>query len=339
MGVNCPPRLAALVSVVLLTACGADAPSATVSPSATSTSAPSSAAPPPCVDAKLVWADSLHRLLLTNCFDQEDLASVETVWAWDGIAWELLSEDGPPANVVTGFAWDADRNVLVRYGGIPVPSQECSPETWEWDTTEWREVDAEPPGPCDHLELAWDASANRTLLVGGGRGQNLVAGTWAWDGTAWAELTDAGPPPRAHHGFVADEAGRRVLLYGGLDTSRVLDDLWAWDGSAWEELLIAGEGPGSRSHHGVAAGANGVLLFGGATSTSTFGSLVDETWLLVDEEWSVVEGPGPSARGLPALGYDPDRGVFVLHGGFGADGAALGDTWEWDGSWSCVAGC
>jgi hypothetical protein len=82
-----------------------------------------------------------------------------------------------------------------------------------------------------------------------------------------------------------------------------------------------------------------VLLFGGATRTSTFASLVDETWLLADERWSHVDGPGPSARGLPALGYDPHRGVFVMYGGFGHDGSPLADTWEWDGGWRCIGGC
>jgi hypothetical protein len=57
------------------------------------------------------------------------------------------------------------------------------------------------------------------------------------------------------------------------------------------------------------------VLFGGATSTSTFRSLVDETWLLSDGAWSLLSGPGPSALGLPALGFDIDREVYVLRGG------------------------
>jgi hypothetical protein len=45
-------------------------------------------------------------------------------------------------------------------------------------------------------------------------------------------------------------------------------------------------------------------------------------------------------RGLPALGYDVAREVFVLYGGFGPDGTALADTWEFKhGTWRCVAGC
>lgn len=295
--------------------------------------------PPACLDAKLVWADALERLLLANCIDQFDMTSVETVWAWDGSAWEQLSDDGPLGHVVTGVAWDADRDVLVRYGGIALPDQECSAETWEWDTNAWRQVSANPPEPCDHMELAWDTLSRRVLLVGGGQAQGPMPGTWAWDGVDWSEVADAGPAPRAHHGLVTDESDRRVLVYGGLDNSRLFDDLWTWDGSAWTELPVEGEGPGPRSHHGFAAGRDGVLLFGGATSTSTFGSLVDDAWLFAGGGWSQVTGPGPSARGLPALGYDLGRDAFVLHGGFDAEGNPLADTWEWDGAWSCVAGC
>ena len=39
------------------------------------------------------------------------------------------------------------------------------------------------------------------------------------------------------------------------------------------------------------------------------------------------------------MAYDAGRGVYVLYGGFDADGGLLGDTWEWDGEWRCVAGC
>ena len=317
-------------------------PAATVRPTSIAGPDDALAGQPACLDAKLVWADALDRLLMANCVDQLDLASLEELWAWDGVGaeWEQLSNDGPPANVVTGFGWDPDRDVLVRYGGIPLPEQDCSAETWEWDMTSWRQIDAEPAEACDHIELAWDPSVGRMLLVGGGRAQSLTAGTWALDGTAWTELTDAGPAPRAHHGLATDGANGQVLLHGGLDNSQLFDDLWGWDGSAWEDIGVGGSSPGRRSHHGFAVGPTGALLFGGATSTSTFGSLVDDTWLLADGSWSRIERPGPSARGLPALGHDPDRDVFVLHGGFDAEGNPLADTWEFDGdAWSCIAGC
>ena len=330
------------VGSILLGACTSAPTTPTASTPGPTTPAPTTPvvaeSPPPCLDAKLVWADALDRLLLVNCVDQFDLESLETVWAWDGSAWEELSANGPPANVVTAMAWDPDRDVLVRYGGIPLPDRDCSPDTWEWDMTEWRRVDGEPPDACDHAEMAWDASAEEMLLIGGGRGQRLAEGTWGWDGATWSPAADAGPPPRAHHGFASGELG--TFVSGGFTGTSVFQDLWAWTAGAWTEVDVAGVGPGPRSHHGWAVGLDRALLFGGATRAATFDSLVDETWLFDGTAWtSTSSGPAPSSRGLPALGYDAVRDVFVLHGGFTADGSALGDTWEFDGEWTCVAGC
>ena len=65
----------------------------------------------------------------------------------------------------------------------------------------------------------------------------------------------------------------------------------------------------------------------------------DETWFLTDGRWSQLQIDGPSGRGMAAMGYDPLREVFVLFGGFDADGV-LSDTWEFDGaSWQCVLDC
>ena len=50
--------------------------------------------------------------------------------------------------------------------------------------------------------------------------------------------------------------------------------------------------------------------------------------------WSALAA-APPGRSSPAVAYNRDRGVVVLFGGFGSGGAALTDTWEWDGtSWS-----
>jgi hypothetical protein len=318
--------------------------------SPTPSSGPAAEAPPPCLDAKLVWADALEQLLLVGCVDQSTETDIpgqryedrpESVWAWDPAAgaWELLAADGPIGNVVSGMGWDGERDVLVRYGGIPLPDQSCEPATWEWDGTTWVELEVEPPPACDHIELAPDTATGRLLLVGGGEAQTLMSGTWGWDGAAWSQRVEEGPAPRAHHGFATDAEAGRTLLYAGLDNTHLFDDLWSWDGSAWEEIVVDGVTPGTRSHHAFAVGASGALLVGGATSSDTYGSLVDDAWLFADGAWTQLEGDGPSARGLAALGYDPVREVFVLHGGFDGDGTALDDTWEWDGTWSCVAGC
>jgi hypothetical protein len=304
-----------------------------------STSAAEAEAPPACLDAKLMFAESLGRLILAGCVDQSDPGSRERLWTWTGGGWEQLAADGPVAHVVSGFAWDEEREVLVRYGGIPLPEQECSAETWEWSPQgAWVELEAEPPPACDHARLAYDAAAGHVLLAGGGDAdQRLVAGTWSWDGATWERVAADGPPPRAHFGFAYDEVHRQTLLLGGYDGSRVYDDLWTWDGSIWTRSEL--QGPTARSHFGLGLSPDGLLVFGGATGTSTFGTLTNETWYLTDGRWTLVAGAAPSPRGLPALGYDPERGVMILYGGFGPGGDALADTWEWDGAWSCISGC
>jgi hypothetical protein len=308
-------------------------PSGSIGPSAAG-----ARTPPACLDARFVYAEALG-LVLANCVDQADTDATEELWAWDGERWQSVASGGPTAHVVTSVAWDEDRDVLVRYGGIPLPQQGCAAETWEWDArTGWVQLDVEPPPACDHARLAFDAARGVTVLAGGGdEAQRLISGTWAWDGESWERVAIHGPEPRAHFGFAYDNAHRQTLLFGGYDGRSVYEDLWSWDGAAWTQLEL--DGPGARSHIGMAVSPDGLLVFGGATGTSTFTTLSDETWYLTDGAWQQPSGRAPSPRGLPALGYDPAREVMVLYGGFAADGEPLSDLWEWDGSWTCVTGC
>jgi len=276
-------------------------------------------------------------MILANCVDQVVAAEAEQLWAWDGGGWELLDGDGPEPTVVTGAAFDTARGVLVRYGGLPLDGNDCVPETWEWDREEWRLVEAEPPGPCDHMALTYDAARGETVLFGGGDDdQNLLTETWTWDGESWQLVAESGPAGRAHFGLVDDAAHRQVFLYGGYDGS-VFDDFWSCDGTTWTELDFPG--PGARSHFGMAASPEGLLLFGGAKTSASFASLTDETWFLTNGRWSMLVGPAPSPRGSPTLGYDPERDVMVMYGGFDSSGTGLADTWEWDGAWRCVDVC
>ena len=302
--------------------------------------------PPACLDAKLLWADALERLILANCVDQFDLASLETVWAWDGEDWERLSDDGPPATVVTGFGWDPDRDVLVRYGGIPLPEQTCITETWEWDMTEWRQIDADSPDPCDHIELAWDAVGEQLLLFGGGRGPDLLPGTWEWNGSEWSNVTNIGPAPRAHHGMVGSLDGSYAVVDGGLDNGQVFADRWAWDGSAWEDL---GDEPGgSAPGHArtmawlwdpMASSCSAERRAGrpSTRSSATYGSRVSPS---VGQRW---RARAQFRRPVDCQHSHTTRRepLFVLYGGFDADGNPLSDTWEWNtsGEWRCVDGC
>jgi hypothetical protein len=342
--------LVACLSVVLA-ACGIgdDTVSATpgrsvpATPSASRTAAPVGPAdgPPGCLEAQFAWDPASERLLLLNCVGQDSPETVEQVWSWDGQGWTLVADDGPPAMLVTAVAFDTDLGVAVRYGGQPLGGTTCMPETWEWhDGQPWAEVDATPPTACDHSFMVYDAARRVMTMFGGGDAQqNLVPETWNWDGEAWSQVAgpDGGPAARAHFGFVYDPSHEQSLLFGGYDGNQVFGDFWSWDGAAWIELDF--NGPSARSHFSMAVSPDGLLLFGGSTGPMTVETLNDETWFLTNGRWRQLEIPGPSARDMAALGYDPSRDVFVLFGGFDADGI-LAETWEFDGeSWQCVLGC
>ena len=107
-------------------------------------------------------------MLLLNCVDQTDPGSVEQIWSWDGSAWSLVDDGGPPATVVTGVAYDPERGAAVRYGGLPLDSDDCSTETWEWSSAGWASKDVDPPTACDHMFMVHDTARDRSLLFGGG---------------------------------------------------------------------------------------------------------------------------------------------------------------------------
>lgn len=320
----------------------APTPAATPIPDPTATSGSGAGErPPACGDAVLEWDG--ERLLLATCVSQISGQSGEQIWAFSGAGWSLVSDDGPPPVVVTGAAWDPRRGVLVRYGGLPMDSNDCVPETWEWDGASWNQppqIDTPDPAACDHMKLIYDPTSERVLLVGGGDDQgNLSEETWAWDGADWDRLADVGPVGRAHHGLVSDSGHGRVFLYGGYDGNQVFDDFWEWNGAEWSELPITGPGP--RSHFGLAISDDAeMLLYGGATGPQSFDTMVADTWLLTDGRWRELTVEGPSARLSPALGFDQASGRYILYGGFGPGGEELGDTWEFDGTtWECVQVC
>lgn len=78
-----------------------------------------------------------------------------------------------------------------------------------------------------------------------------------------------------------------------------------------------------------------VVLFGGQQPG---GSLSAATWVWSGGDWSQVAGPGaaggPPAREGASMAFDAASHQFILFGGLGAGGQALGDTWAWNGaSW------
>ena len=280
-------------------------------------------------------------MLLVNCVADPSQQSPLTIWGWDGTQWERVAQGGPPGRILGGAAYDEKRNVLVLYGGRPIELGKCSQETWEWDSAAWSQREVRPPTACDHVKMVYDVAREEAILFSGlDPTENPVNETWSWNGQEWKLLGDDGPESRGHFGFVYDPAHEQTLLYGGY-TSAPTDQFWVWKEGAWQEIDFPG--PGTLSHFGMTydTDANALYIFGGATGRSTFSSLNDRTWVLRGGSWRELNAESsPSARGSPAMGYDPVRKRIILYGGFDAGGTDLADTWEWDGQgWNCLIDC
>jgi len=280
-------------------------------------------------------------MLLVNCVNDPLKNTFLTIWGWDGIHWQQVTQGGPPGRILGASAYDEKRNVLVLYGGRRVPMGRCSPETWEWNGEVWTQKNAEPPTACDHVSMVYDLARGESILFSGLDAlEHRIDETWSWNGEEWKLLSQHGPKSRGHFGLVYDPSHEQVLMYGGY-ANIVTDDFWAWKDGSWHELVLPG--PGRLSHFGMTydTDAHALYIFGGATKTSTFSSLTNKTWVWTEENWRELRlTNSPTERGKPAMGYDPSRKRIVLYGGIDSDRKDLGDTWEWDGqSWTCQIHC
>lgn len=88
--------------------------------------------------------------------------------------------------------------------------------------------------------------------------------------------------------------------------------------------------PAPRCCMGIAydRATHSTLFFGGFTPYVCFG----DTWVWRNK-WRQLSPPSaPSARTAPGIAYDGAAGNVVLFGGYDTAGAALNDTWTWDGA-------
>jgi hypothetical protein len=335
-------KILIVVSIFLGMGC---APSALIVPTPTAppTLAPTAIVenPPPCWGADLIYHPQLQQMLLVNCVSDPSKETLLTIWGWNGMQWQKVTEGGPPRRILGGAAYDEKRNVLVLYGGRPVELGKCSQETWEWDGETWIQKDAQPPTACDHVKMVYDAASSESILFSGlDPSENPVNEIWSWNGEAWKLLSEDGPESRGHFAFVYDPNHEQTFLYGGY-TSTVTDEFWVWKDGTWQEIDFPG--PGTLSHFGMTydTNANAFYIFGGATSRSTFSSLADKIWILTGGRWRELSPESfPSKRGSPAMAYNPVQARIVLYGGFESSGKDLDDTWERDGQgWICRVNC
>ncbi len=154
---------------------------------------------------------------------------------------------------------------------------------------------------------------------------------------------------RSHHALAYDRQRARMVLHGGRRVVtgpggfaiEVKNETFERDAAGtWR--FVTDQGPSARYGHAMAYDeSRGVtVLFGGFLCDSAFCSpgggplFFGDTWEWDGTTWTERIVPGPRARALHAMAYDPVRERVVLHGGVSGS-LMLMDLWEWDGtSWT-----
>ena len=149
------------------------------------------------------------------------------------------------------------------------------------------------------------------------------------------------PPARAFHLAAWDATDTQLLVLGGSGTggAPVAPDLFALDLSltppTWSRPATTGTAPAALT--GMAGGWDRAnrrwYVFGG--SDQAFAGTPTSSLLVFDaatSTWTQPSGSGttPPARAFAAATFDETSARFVVHGGLGANGVVLGDTWVFD---------
>jgi hypothetical protein len=100
-------------------------------------------------------------------------------WALRGAAWTQLA-GGPPARVLTGFAYDSSRAIGILFGGWVNVSPTYYGDTWRWDGSAWSQLSftGTPPAAMFGPQLAYDVARDRVVLFGGSTSSGDSTQTW-----------------------------------------------------------------------------------------------------------------------------------------------------------------
>ncbi len=216
----------------------------------------------------------------------------------DGALWfydtELHSWSGyqpvtrPEERYRTGMAYDADRKVVVVFGGGQSGMGYRWNDTWEFDIVgnEWTNTTPSfsPPRTYDH-SMCWDPISGKVLMTGGTPGVGSNSVIWAYDSMndTW-EVFGRGPETYNYEIFVDHQTG---LLYGfgGLFNEFPHPSTFVWyrETNKWE-IIDPLTFPAFKSFHYSSYGFDPwkgrALMFGGRVYDGGDYHKVDNTYLL-----------------------------------------------------------
>jgi hypothetical protein len=279
-------------------------------------------------------------------------------WEWDGTSWELVdiadpeSDGNPSARSSMSMAYDANRDVMVMFGGKNSAGTKLG-DTWEYDGDSWDAIiptDVEGDGnPAirHHYAMSYDSFNEEVVMHGGYETGDGYDEIWWWDGTRWDLRNpsdpqgDGSPDGRKSHAMAYDEAREELILLGGTGTYDNYTT-WAFSANSWENRGPAEEAtePVSPAQLKWHAGAydpqrQRTVLFGG---TQDLTDEQDDTWEFDGTTWSLIVPDDDEGDGNPEEMYGHTMtwqsswsgGEVALWGGK-VSGGYNDFMWFWDG--------
>ena len=104
----------------------------------------------------------------TSTVHQIDL---DDTWTWNGTTWVLVPTiHRPSARRLHAMTYDADRQKVLVFSGLPSPSQALAGDLWSFDGVDWTaEAAAGMPRERYGAHLAYDPARREVVLFGGVR--------------------------------------------------------------------------------------------------------------------------------------------------------------------------
>ncbi|MBI5853426.1 MAG: hypothetical protein HZB39_20645 [Planctomycetes bacterium] len=139
--------------------------------------------------------------------------------AWDGLRWNVVASNAPPAREAHGLAYDPLRARLVLFGGRDLAHTQVYRDTWDFDGVTWTLRATGGPGARCLFPMCWHAGRNTVVIACGTSSPSTPWGTaladvWEWNGSAWSQrigLSEGRIAPALGHDPVRDE----LVLCGG----------------------------------------------------------------------------------------------------------------------------
>jgi hypothetical protein len=126
-------------------------------------------------------------------------SSNDETWTWNGAGvgtWSRRFVSGPSPRQDHAMAYDADRNLMVLYGGYDGITGLCNDQTWEWNGSAWARRMIGGPPPLAGPGITYDATRRKTILFGGFGGSTtnpIVFGeTWGLGAYCPSDLDNDG---------------------------------------------------------------------------------------------------------------------------------------------------